>query len=81
MIDLLITTFQLMLNGKLFRDPAWVLMGVALCNAAVAVTVIVATGVRAARNPRTNRHRTARGEPMKTTARRPSRPVPQELAP
>ena len=48
MIELLINTFQLMLRGKLFREPRDVFMRLALCNVAVAVTVIVATTVQAA---------------------------------
>jgi hypothetical protein len=43
MIDLLLTTLQLMLKGKLFRDPAQVYMRLALCNVAAAAAVIVAT--------------------------------------
>ena len=47
MIELLITTLRLLLKGKLFRDPRDVFTRLALCNAAVAITVIVATAVRA----------------------------------
>ena len=43
MIDLLLTTLQLLLKGKLFRDPAQVFMRLALCNVAAAAAVIVAT--------------------------------------
>jgi hypothetical protein len=48
MIELLITTFQLLLRGKLFRDPRYVFTRLALCNVAVAIIVIAATAVQAA---------------------------------
>jgi len=48
MIDLLFTTLQLLLKGKLFRDPTDVFMRLALCNVAAAALVIVAMAGRAA---------------------------------
>ena len=48
MIDLLVTTLQLLLKGKLFRDPAQVFMRLALCNIATAAIFIIATTVHAA---------------------------------
>ena len=48
MIELLLNTLQLLLKGKLFRDPAQVFMRLGLCNLAAAALVIVVTGSRAA---------------------------------
>jgi hypothetical protein len=43
MIDLLFTTLQLLLKGKLFRDAVQVYTRLALCNVAAAAVVIVST--------------------------------------
>ena len=47
MIDLLLTTLQLMLKGKLFRDPVQVYARLAVCNVVAALAVFIALDVQA----------------------------------